>query len=247
MWMTELGIGVAVGLAFGVFGAGGSALATPLLALAGVPGIAAVASPLPAILPASLTGAYWHLRNRNLDTRLAALAVAGGVPGVVVGGLLSTQLRDGLLLVLSGAMLLVLGARILMPDPAGHQQRAHARAHRTSLVLGATFTVGLVTGLLANGGGFLLVPLFVLGLGLSTTRAAGTSMVAVAVMVVPTLVAHWTLGHIDWSVALAFAAGAIPGSIAGSQLASRLHPHHARWLFGALLVTFAAWFLATRI
>jgi uncharacterized membrane protein YfcA len=248
MWAAELvAAGLTVGVGFGVFGAGGSAFATPLLVLVGVPGVAAVASPLPAMLPASITGARRHVRAGNLDRRLAWLAVAGGVPGVVVGAVLSAWVRAEALVLLSGLLLLVVGVRVLLPDPSGHGERADARRRHTGVVVGATFAVGLLTGLLANGGGFLLVPLFIVGLGLTATRAAGTSMVVVAVMIVPTLVAHWTLGHIDWTVSLAFAAGAIPGSLLGSSIAARLHPRHARLAFGVVLVTFASWFLLSRI
>ena len=51
-------------------------------------------------------------------------------------------------------------------------------------MLTAAFAVGLLTGLLANGGGFLLVPMFVLLLGLTAAEAAGTSMLAVGVLTV---------------------------------------------------------------
>lgn len=239
--------GLAVGATFGTFGAGGSAFATPVLALLGVPGVVAVASPLPAMVPASIAGAHRYARSGNFDARLALLAIGGGAPGVLLGALASAAVRGNVLVLLSGVVLLVVGARVLVPDSVSHVERAVARRGRTRFVVTAAFAVGLLTGLLANGGGFLLVPLFVVGLGLSTTRAAGTSMIAVAVLIIPTLIAHWTLGHIDWSVALAFAAGLVPGSIVGAQVAHRIHPQRARRVFGAMLVVFALWFLVARI
>ena len=111
------------------------------------------------------------------------------------------------------------------------------------MILGTSFAVGLLTGLLANGGGFLLVPLFVVVLGMTTARAAGTSMVAVGALTIPTLAAHLALGHIDWVVALAFAAGLVPGSIISARLAPRVPAAAARRAFGILLVVFASWFL----
>ncbi len=97
------------------------------------------------------------------------------------------------------------------------------------LVVGLVAAAGFVTGLLANGGGFLLVPIFVLVLGLTAAQAAGTSMVAVAALIVPTLIAHIALGHVDWAVAGAFAVGVIPASIVGARLGRRL----PRWSPGA--------------
>ena len=122
-------------------------------------------------------------------------------------------------------------------------RRARQRRDRDAIVLASAFVVGFLTGLLANGGGFLLVPLFVIGFGLTTAKAAGTSMVAVAALTIPTLLAHLALGHIDWMVALAFAGGLVPASVVGSRLAHHLPTATARRIFGVLLVAFAAYFL----
>lgn len=235
--------GLCTGVIFGVFGAGGSAIATPVLALLGVPGALAVASPLPGMVPAALAGARRHMRARTLDLRTVKLAVAGGLPGTVVGALASAAFGGQRLVVLSGLMLLVVGARVVLPDPTGAAERAAVRRNRTGLVVGAAFVVGLMTGLLANGGGFLLVPMFIVVFGLGASEAAGTSIVVVGALVIPTLVTHWTLGHIDWSVAAAFAAGLVPGSLAGARVAQRLPDRVTRLAFGVTLVLFAALFL----
>ena len=158
--------GLGVGVVFGLFGAGGSAFATPVLALMGVPGLLAVASPLPAMIPASFVGARRYLRSGHLDLRVARLAVIGGVPGAVVGALASNLVGGPNLLVLSGLLLFGIGVRLVLPDRAGAAHRAAGRRDRTWIVIGSAFGVGLLTGLLANGGGFLLVPVFVLILGL---------------------------------------------------------------------------------
>src|SRR6478609_8063227 len=243
-WIALAGLGI--GTMFGLFGAGGSAFATPILAMLGVPGLAAVASPLPAMLPAAAAGArrYWH--SGDLDRRTAGLAVVGGVPGTIIGAMVSGLVSGSRLLVLSGVMLLVVGARILAPDRSGAAERCGARRNNTSLVVGATFGVGFLTGLLANGGGFLLVPLFVIVLGLTSRQAAGTSMVAVAALTLPTLFTHVLLGHINWVVAAVFAVGVLPGSIVGARLNQHLDPATSRRAFGLVLVTFALAFLGRR-
>ena len=88
---------------------------------------------------------------------------------------------------------------------------------------------------------------FIVVFGLPTGEAAGTSMVAVGVLTIPTLAAHWTLGHIDWSVAIAFAAGVVPGSLVGARVALRVSAPKARCAFGLLLVGFAVFFLAYQL
>jgi len=235
--------GLLAGTVFGLFGAGGSAFATPMLALIGLPGVMAVATPLPAMLPASVAGATRYLRSGNLDRRIATLAVLGGLPGTLVGALASAVIDGGWLVVLSGALLAVVGVRVLLPDADGHVDRCERRRSRSGLVVAIAFGVGILTGLLANGGGFLLVPAFVVVLGLSTGMASGTSMVAVGALAVPTLLVHWQLGHIDWPVALVFGLGVLPGSVAGAQVAQHVPADGARRVFGVLLVAFSVWFL----
>lgn len=235
--------GLAAGTVFGLFGAGGSAFATPLLALIGLPGVMAIATPLPAMLPASILGAHRYLRSGKLDRRVATLAILGGLPGTIIGALASAVVDGRWLVLLSGALLALVGVRVLLPDPTGHAERCELRRESTGLVVTLAFAVGLLTGLLANGGGFLLVPAFVVLLGLSTRMASGTSMVTVGVLAVPTLLVHWQLGHIDWPVALLFALGVIPGSLLGANVAQHVPAHRARRAFGVLLVGFSAWFL----
>lgn len=239
--------GVGVGAVFGIFGAGGSAFATPILALLGVPGLAAVASPLPAMVPAALGGGRRYLRAGNLDRRVAALSVLGGAPGTIIGSLASDVVGGPILLVLSGVLLLVIGVRLLMPDATDAAERAAERRERRCAVIASTFVVGLLTGLLANGGGFLLVPLFMLVLGMSAAEAAGTSMVVVAVLTLPTVISHIALGHVNWTVAGGFALGMIPAAQVGAAVSQRIPTRAARWAFGLLLVGFSIWFLIDRL
>ncbi len=239
--------GLGVGFVFGMFGAGGSAFATPVLAVLGVPGLMAVASPLPAMIPAAFAGARRYVRAGNFDRRVARLAVIGGIPGTLLGALASRLVGGDRLLVLSGLLLFVIGVRLLLPDRAGASGRAADRRSSTSIVVGSAFGVGLLTGLLANGGGFLLVPLFVLVLGLDAVEAAGTSMVVVGILTIPTLATHWALGHIDWTVAAGFALGLIPASMLGARVAQRVPAKQARLAFGAMLVGFSVWFLVRRL
>jgi uncharacterized membrane protein YfcA len=235
--------GAVAGSVFGLFGAGGSAFATPMLALAGVPGALAVATPLPALLPAAVLSARRQARAGNLDRRIAGLVVAGGLPGALLGALGSGLVSGRALLVASGLLLLVVGARVLLPDPAGHADRAAAWRARGMVVVVPSFAVGVLSGLLANSGGVLLVPMLIVLLGLTTARAAGTSVVAAGVLSIPTLLVHASLGHVDWTVAVVFGLGMLPGSLLGSRAGDRIPVALSRRLFGVALVLFAAWFL----
>jgi len=146
--------------------------------------------------------------------------------------------------VVTGANGLV-GARILLPLP---EERLALRGRRKpGIVIPAAAAIGLFTGLLANGGGFLLVPLFVLVLGLTMPESAGTSLVVIAALSIPTFATHWALGHIDWTVAAAFAVGSIPGAAAGSIAAQHLPAEAMKRGFGILLIVFTIYFVARQL
>ncbi|MGH9273732.1 MAG: sulfite exporter TauE/SafE family protein [Acidimicrobiales bacterium] len=244
-WPAVTAAGVIVGVLFGLFGVGGSSFATPALGLLGVPGLLAVAAPLPATIPAALVGMVTYVRRRQVEWPVARWSILGGVPGTVVGALCSRYVGGRGLLIASGVVLALVGARILFPLP--EQRLALRERRRAAIVVPAAAAIGLVTGLLANGGGFLLVPLFVLVLGLTMPESAGTSLVVIAALSVPTLITHWSLGHIDGPVAAAFAAGSIPGAGIGSLLAQRLPTDAMKRAFGVLLIGFATYFIARQL
>jgi uncharacterized membrane protein YfcA len=245
-WVEVIAAGAAIGVLFGLFGVGGSSFATPVLGLLGVPGLVAVAAPLPATLPAAVVGAFAYARRGELDRDIARWSIYGGVPATVAGAFLSCFVGGRPLLIASGVVLAVVGVRILWPVLDAGRLAGRAR-RRPGVVVPAAAAIGCFTGLLANGGGFLLVPLFVLGLGLTMPESAGTSLVVIAVLSVPTLATHWVLGHIDWAVAGPFAGGAVPGALAGSQLVTRLDADRLKKAFGVLLVGFAMYFVSRQL
>lgn len=231
----------------GIFGVGGSSVATPVLSLLGVPGLLAVASPLPATIPAAVLAAGPYLQAGEARPRAAAWSLLGGVPATVIGALLSHLVGGPALLVASGVVLVVLGLRVVRPIDDVAREVGTRRRQNRPLLVAATAGVGLFTGLLANGGGFLLVPLYLLVFGLRMRQAVGTSLIVIAVLAVPTLVTHWALGHIDWAVAVPFAVGLVPAGMVGGRLAHRLHGPTVRRAFGWFLVGFGLLFTAYRL
>jgi uncharacterized membrane protein YfcA len=136
--------------------------------------------------------------------------------------LLSEVLGGSTLLVASGAVLIPVGWRVVRPIKEGLRHAGSARRQFRPVLVAASAAVGLFTGLLANGGGFLLVPMYLLLFGLTMAKAAGTSLLVISVLTVPTLVTHWA--HIDWAVAGAFALGAVPASMLSGIAAANAPP-----------------------
>jgi uncharacterized membrane protein YfcA len=239
--------GAGIGTLTGFFGVGGSSIATPLLSLLGVPGLLAVASPLPATLPSAVAAAVPYAQSGSVRPKTAAWTLLGGVPATIVGALLSTVVGGASLLLASGFVLVVVGWRVLRPVEEASRRAGAARRRDRRLLVAASAGVGLFTGLLANGGGFLLVPMYLLVFGLLIREAAGTSLLVIAVMTVPTLATHWALGHIDWAVAGAFAAGAVPSSFISSRAAQHATGSSVRNAFGWFLMASGVAFCAYRL
>lgn len=239
--------GAAVGALMGLFGVGGSSVATPLLSLAGVPPLIAVASPLPAAIPGAVLAARPYLRSGDARPKAAGWSLLGAIPATVAGALLSRVVGGPTLLVASGVVLVVVGARVLLPiDDAARETGTRRRQNRPLLVACAA-GVGLFTGLLANGGGFLLMPLYLLVFGLRMRQAVGTSLLVIAVLSIPTLATHWALGHVDWAVSLQFAVGLLPASALGAHWSSRFAAGSQRRAFGWFLIAFGAAFTLYRV
>lgn len=246
-WPLFIVGGAAVGALMGLFGVGGSSVATPVLALLGVPPLLAVASPLPATVPAAMLGAVPYVRSGEARPKAAAWSLVGAVPATIVGALLSARVGGPALLVASGVVLVVVGVRVLLPIHESARDAGTRRRQNRPLLVAATTGLGLFTGLLANGGGFLLMPLYLLVFGLRMRQAVGTSLLVIAVLSVPTLITHTALGHVDFKVAGAFAVGLLPGSFTGARLSSRFAAGAQRRAFGYFLITFGCLFTLYRV
>jgi uncharacterized membrane protein YfcA len=202
-------VGLVVGFLGGVFGKGGSAVATPLLAAIGVPAIAAVASPLPAVVPATFVSARQYARRGHVDRWLLVRGALVGLPAAALGAFATHWIGGVPLVVATDVLLLALGLRFLVAPGEPHEV-ARDVPHEGARAIGVALAVGFVSGLLANGGGVLFAPLFVLVLHRSLKDAFGTSAALATLLAVPGTIVHAALGHIDWSVTLVFAATSIP-------------------------------------
>jgi uncharacterized membrane protein YfcA len=237
-------IGASIGFLGGVFGKGGSAMATPLLALIGVPPLVALASPLPATIPATLAASYAYWRERLVNWRVFTWSVAVGVPATAVGAYATRWIDGHLLVVATEVVITGLGVRfILRPgDPA--EIAVVPGAIRTRLAVTAA-TVGLLSGLLANSGGFLLAPLFVVILRLSLKESFATSLAVAAVLAVPGTIVHATLGHVDWQLVAVFGATSVPFAFLGARVALRTNPVALERVYGIGLAVVGAALLAS--
>jgi uncharacterized protein len=235
----EIAIAVAVGLASGVlagvFGVGGGIAMTPgIQVFLGVPPIVAVATPLPAIFPTALAGAFAYRREGELDTRAATLLIVPGLFGAVVGAWLSDVVDTTLLLLVTAVLL---GTQAIAIVRSGRRiETADSDGVAAPILAGIGPAAGFVSGLLGIGGGILIVPLLAGWLGMPLKRALGTSLLTISVLVIPGSIVHALLGHIDYGVCLALAAGAVPGARIGAALALGARERTLRVVVGSALL-----------
>lgn len=240
--LVLLAAGLAVGLSLGVFGAGGSALAIPALIHLGDMGfLAASTGALAVVAGTAGVGAWRHHRAGRVRWGTAAVVGLGSSAAAVAGSLLARILPEAVLQGTFAALLVAVAVHLwrrptqatpVADEPSGGQSRAlggrrrvaggafdgHPRAlggrGRVAVV---AIAVGLLTGLLGVGGGFIIVPALVVGLELSFPDAVGTSLAVILMSASIALVARpWSV--VPWGIVAPFAGAAVLGVLLGSRI-----------------------------
>jgi len=138
-----------------------------------------------------------------------------------------------------------IGVRLAVFPRVTRERAEKAAASRIRLVVVAAM-VAVFSGLLANSGGFLLTPLYLVILRLPIKRALATSLAVSAALAVPGTITHWALGHIDWLIVLLYTAPAIPAAYLGARLSIRANPDWLTRIYGIALTLIATGLLFFR-
>ncbi len=256
--MAFLGLilSLAIGVTLGFLGGGGSILAVPVFVyILGVAPKLAIASSLGVVGATTLIGTIRHFRHGHVDPRTGLLFATGSAAGAYAGSALA-QLVDGRVqLVVFSAVMLIVAAMMLRPRRSNDQSRQSGDAAQRSLprmIARAIFPalgVGLLTGFVGVGGGFLVVPALVLTAGIPMRRAIGTSLMVITInsavgfigyLRQPAIVDAWRrtmIGTWDFTpYLLVFTGIAIVGVLLGTRLAQRMQPDALRRAFGGFLL-----------
>ncbi len=228
--------GIVVGFLGGMFGMGGSSISTPLLRILFlIPSYQALASPLPmTLVSSSLSGEKYQLRG-FVDWDIVKKMVIVIILGSLLGAYFTKFISGKVLMILTAIFLIYVSIRFLSSS-----KKTKKKLDNIKVTL-AGFFIGLISGMLANGGGILIVPVLVL-LGLDIKRAIGTSMALVFFSAIPSILVHWYLGHIDWWLTLYLSIGAIPGAYLGAYVTVSLPRERIRKLYGIFLLLFSIYF-----
>jgi uncharacterized membrane protein YfcA len=217
----------------------------------------AIASSLGVVGATTLIGTVRHFRHGHVDLRIGILFALGSAAGAYAGSALA-QLVDGRvqLLAFSAVMLVVavLMLRTKRQEGRGRETSVDEPAERTLLQTIArailpALAVGLLTGFVGVGGGFLVVPALVLTAGIPMRRAIGTSLMVITInsavgflgyLQQTSIVEAWRQTSVGtWELTpylLLFTGIAIAGVLVGTRLAQLMQPESLRRAFGGFLV-----------
>ncbi len=225
---------IAIGLSLGLTGAGGSILTLPVLVyLAHVPPAEAVGLSLFVVGSAAAVGAMQRLWKKEVHLKAVLLFALSGMLGALGGSKLTHLVSPTVLMTIFAGIMLLVAIQMLLGSKAGSDLCADCRPARCLL---AGTGVGILTGFIGVGGGFLLVPALMKFGRLPQGVATGTSLAIIAFNSAAGFAAHAGAAPIRWTLALTFAAIAAAGVLAGQKIASRLPVVRLRQGFAAMVI-----------
>jgi len=234
-WIGALSIGLSLGL----LGSGGSVLTVPVLVyLVGQDEKVAIAGSLAVVGSIALVGALPYLARRMIDWRSLALFGIPGMAGTWAGAWLAGFVSGQTQLLAFALVMLAAAGLMLRREPLVSAAPVKRRAWKVAV---DGLIVGIVTGFVGVGGGFLIVPALVLLGGLSMHRAVATSLAIIALKSLAGFLKYMDVLDarglsLDWHVLGVVTVFGIIGSVVGNRLAVRLPHHRLKRGFGIFLV-----------
>lgn len=249
--LLALPFGLAIGLALGMVGGGGSILVVPVLVYVfGQSAQEAATASLVIVTIAAIAGSAGQARHGNVCWRHAALFSAAALPGIVAGTAAGAAVGGRLLLVVFGVVMLAAGYATARKDSthsqAGDDAEGRCPGIRPGwdLFLGAL--VGFLTGFLGVGGGFIIVPALAIALRFPIHSAAGTSLAVITATGVLGAAVHFASGRtIDPDVTFVMTAAMAVGAIGGARLGQQFSGRALAVGFGALVSAVAVYLIVS--
>ncbi|MDD5328375.1 MAG: sulfite exporter TauE/SafE family protein [Sulfuricella sp.] len=259
MFILAILAGAATGIVLGLFGSGGSIIAMPaLMVLLHVEAKSAIAMSLGIVAVTAAISGWDNWRRGNVDIRIAAMFGLFGVIGTYGGARLGVltpvavqlalfalimyaaawkMLRKNKPLAQTGVQLAGAGGpNIPVSETGGLQaQMGHIAMHGIG--------VGVLTGLVGVGGGFLIVPALVLLSGIPMKTAIGTSLVIVSAKSFAGFAGYMGAVPVDWAVMTSFTAVTVVGSFFGTRIAHRFSQEMLKRSFAVFLIFVATYIM----
>ncbi|MEB3861872.1 MAG: sulfite exporter TauE/SafE family protein [Desulfurococcales archaeon] len=234
--LAYIALGALVATLSSMAGIGGGVFMVPLFYLAlGLPINQAVGTSKAVIVIIASISTATYLSRGRVDLRTGTILMATTIPGSYLGAYLVSLVDPTILEYAVAAFILWYSARLIyraLRQPSNPPQKPRGNPLLVAL---AGIVVGLVAGLTGTGGGALLVPLMISGLGMGIHEAVATSMYSMTMAAIAAAVRHHMSGEIVYSIAIPFALGAVVGAMAGPRIALRMNARHLRIVIGIVL------------
>ena len=249
MALAAIPFGIAIGVAVGLLGGGGSVLAVPILVYILNQDVeSATTISLIVVTAAAIAGGYQHALDRRICWRHAGAFTVAALPGIVAG----TALGDAV----SGAALIGGFSLVMLAAAAATWRKASAESAdddepghtcpglRLDRDIAAGLMVGLLTGFFGVGGGFIIVPTLAVALSFSMRSAIGTSLAIITTTSLLGVVVHLGAGRsVDPELTITMGAACVAGALMGARLSSRVPQRTLGRGFAGLVVAVAAYLL----
>ncbi|GAB6862553.1 sulfite exporter TauE/SafE family protein [Haloplanus litoreus] len=255
-----VGFGLLVGILFGFFGMGGSFLVTPALLVLGYPSRVAVGSGLAFVFGTSVIGALRHRDHGQVDYTLAVLVTVAMTLGIEAGKrgvdfLHATGSADSVIGGLYVGLLAAVGLVTLRDarsddDSTGVDLSARVQAVElppmvtfrgdvrvsATLVFGLGLIVGTLSGFLGVGGGFLLMPAMMYGIGVPAAVAVGTDILQITISGAFGAFVYAQDGLVDLPVVATLLLGSALGARIGAGATQFVDDDEIKGFFAAMLL-----------
>lgn len=251
---------IIIGLVMGLIGGGGSILSVPVFAyLFNIDAITATALSLFVVGVTSSVGSVSFIRQGQVNF---TTAYRFGIPSVL-GILFSRRLvlphlpeyiinRWGITLTKDMFILILFAVLMLFSSIKMIQKKERVRKPRESetnytLLVSQGLLVGIVTGFIGAGGGFLIVPALVMLLGVSMKEAVATSLFIISINSLIGFASSLDKITVDWTFLLSFTSLSIVGILIGVALSKRIEGRKLKPIFGWFVLVMGIWIIVKEL
>jgi uncharacterized protein len=245
MVLSAIVPGVVIGAALGLLGGGGSILTVPIFVyVLGFAPMDAIAMSLAVVGVTSIVGSVGHLRHGNVSGRIALVFGVAAMAGTFAGTRLAAFVPGTAQLAIFGAVMLA-AALFMYRGPrlsASEEAVTGSSGAALALVMVEAVAVGLLTGLVGVGGGFLIVPALVM-LRVPMRTAVGTSLVVIAMNCAVGFYGYLGRAHFAWDAMALVTAGTLPGIWIGTAAHQHVSQERLRRGFAVFLLAVGAFIL----
>ena len=236
--------GIFIGSVLGFVGAGGAMLAVPILiyGFGFEPSVASTAA-LAVVGSAALSGASAKIKKKEIYYRDAFVIWAIGLTTNLGFSNLVDNLPEDFIAIGFSCVIIFAGLSML-----GSPLTTMTKRMSWPVLIGISLLIGSITGLFGIGGGFLVIPVLVLGFGAPQSIAAGTALLVIAINSMTALIGrHALVGDVSWELPLAMGISAVTVAQIASRIKLPIADSQMRKVFAYFLFTVAAFSLIERI